>query len=430
MIKKITTASILILLLSVLNISCGANLNELSGKKSSGKVQVEFDLPDAFPGEFTSIEINFDNENSLENSFKINLAELNSKRSFSKDLNPGKKNLKIKGLNSFGDEISSGNIDINVSEEFENFVKIEFPENLNDSGKIFLTFNNFTNWNYINRDHILSPKDFSEPPIFTTQAKVLHENDKYKFWFSNTYQLAHNNFRYAESKNGSEIDSIFKQTILKADSLSDWAEYSITSPVILKDDENYKLYYAGFNNEYDHWHIGMAISDDGINWQQQPRQIISSSDKQYQIIPSDILKVNGKYYLYYTSRGKQLEYYRIWTAVSDDGINWKNLPDKPVFDPTFDWEGKGILYGTVIYDSDGYFKMMYETFSRKEFGFAISKDGLNWEKPYKTPVFFAASWEESIHYPHLRKFGETYKLYYTSNQNGILGISVAETGKL
>ena len=58
------------------------------------------------------------------------------------------------------------------------------------------------------------------------------------------------------------------------------------------------MYYYGYSNQYDQWHIGLATSIDGINWIKYPQPIIyATSGWEYQIGSSSIIKKDGIYYL-------------------------------------------------------------------------------------------------------------------------------------
>ena len=63
------------------------------------------------------------------------------------------------------------------------------------------------------------------------------------------------------------------------------------------------MYYCGYSDEYDNWHVGYATSVDGINWEKYPQPIITGTyGWEHQLIASSIIKLNNQYYLYYTGR--------------------------------------------------------------------------------------------------------------------------------
>ena len=111
--------------------------------------------------------------------------------------------------------------------------------------------------------------------------------------------------------------------------------------IVIKDGNEYKMYYTGFADEYGVWNIGLATSADGINWIRLPNPIINANQEEEKIIIGDIIKNDGTYYLYYTSM--QYPYYDIRVAVSQDGINFTKSGNNPVLKAVEPWEGTGIL---------------------------------------------------------------------------------------
>jgi predicted GH43/DUF377 family glycosyl hydrolase len=150
-------------------------------------------------------------------------------------------------------------------------------------------------------------------------------------------------------------------------------------------------------------------------------------------------------------------YYHIGLAISDDGIHWGKHPE-PVLTPLYDWEKLytipeghpeagtlfgGILEPTVIYDQDeAMFKMWYATLGLEDgktfstwsgrIGYATAKDGIHWERN-KEPVFVvgpADAWDSDwVSHTHVIEdpTGNGYHLFYAgeSGEQEIYGIGHA-----
>ena len=79
-------------------------------------------------------------------------------------------------------------------------------------------------------------------------------------------------------------------------------------------------------------------------------------------------------------------------AISNNGYNFIKYKNNPVIVPEFDFEKKSVMNPHVIYDKyEKIFKMWYaagETYEPDVICYAISKDGINWIKYKKNPIFF------------------------------------------
>ena len=142
-----------------------------------------------------------------------------------------------------------------------------------------------------------------------------------------------------------------------------------------------------------------------------------------QISPQSVLKLNGVYYLYYVGRN-QTGQDRIGLAFSNDGINWMKYSGNPVLVPSQSWEGTGVSWPGVI-NENGIFIMIYMkvSYESNAFGMATSSDGKNWIKSDANPIFKSENTSNGwalydIAYPTFVKAGNEYRIYYSGwNQN-------------
>jgi predicted GH43/DUF377 family glycosyl hydrolase len=88
-------------------------------------------------------------------------------------------------------------------------------------------------------------------------------------------------------------------------------------------------------------------------------------------------------------------------AESKDGIHWQITGDRPVLEPGQAWEQNAIMCPHVLYDEKTKeYKIWYSAGSNHEpdaIGYALSKDGIHWEKYQKNPIFTAEPknlWEQ------------------------------------
>jgi predicted GH43/DUF377 family glycosyl hydrolase len=166
---------------------------------------------------------------------------------------------------------------------------------------------------------------------------------------------------------------------------------------LLKDDGVYKMY----NSWRPKGSLALSVSADGKQWS-LPQIILapnSETDWEKDINRPGIVKKDGVYHLWYT--GQADGHSRIGYATSTDGINFTRQSIEPVLKPELPWEKVAVMCPHVNWDDEeGVFKMWYsggEQYEPNAIGYAISRDGLHWEKYAGNPVFAAdpaREWEQ------------------------------------
>ncbi len=277
------------------------------------------------------------------------------------------------------------------------------------------------NWIDYPANPIISPTVIPNIPLGVIRSKVYLEDGQYKMWFTSTYNSASMNTWYATSQDGLNWQLGSNNPVLTKGNPGTWDDYSAISGPVIKVGNEYKMYYMGFQSEYDYWHIGLATSTDGINWTKNPYPVVHAAPDEVQIMPSEVLLVNDTYYLYYSVRQKP--YYDIRLATSSDGINFTKYYGNPILVAEYNWEGTGVYSPSIIYDNDQY-KMIYANINEPggALGMAYSSDGINWIKDLGNPFFSNAdiqnNWCNRITYPFWRKYNNQYRIYYTGNTFG------------
>lgn len=163
--------------------------------------------------------------------------------------------------------------------------------------------------------------------------------------------------------------------------------------IVLKLPDRYRMYFS--------WRsmlsVALAESKDGIHWSDPV--IVMQADKecgwQDDVNRQIVLFKGGKYHMWFSgqrigSLGQSDGSSYIGYATSEDGYQWKRLSD-PVLVPTQGWELNSIMCTHVIWDEEmGLFRMWYsagEWFEPDAIGYATSKDGIQWNKHERNPIF-------------------------------------------
>ena len=133
--------------------------------------------------------------------------------------------------------------------------------------------------------------------------------------------------------------------------------------------------------------IGLAISDDGVNFSKQEQALFIGRSPEV-LIKDDLI------YLYYVLN-YQGNGYSIFVASSKDGVSFTHATNKPVLLPgsAGEWDDMEVTTPRIFKLDDWYY-MVFAGLNREDekdiptaFGLARSIDLINWEKYPHNPVF-------------------------------------------
>ncbi len=125
--------------------------------------------------------------------------------------------------------------------------------------------------------------------------------------------------------------------------------------------------------------IGHAISDDGIAWQKEGRQLINDklNSNECQALPT-VLNFNNRYQMFFCYRQpfgfrtKKDSAYRIGYAFSDDLINWTRDDTAAGIDVSKDGWDSGMICYPHVFQCDGKIFMLYNGNEFGRFGFGLA----------------------------------------------------------
>jgi predicted GH43/DUF377 family glycosyl hydrolase len=204
---------------------------------------------------------------------------------------------------------------------------------------------------------------------------------------------------------------------------------NLYAPEILIEDGIYKMWY-GAQNENGHDQIHFATSDDGVTWNKHG-VVIPNNDNNHVNDPT-VVKVNGTYYMYYTT-APEAEEDVISLATSNDGINWTIIGD--VLEPTSvgNWDSFKVGRPSVLYE-DNKFKMWFDGMevdptdptkwkdgTGRHVGYATSIDGITWTRYNNNPIFNNGGAID------VEKIDGNYYMVQESGQGTLWGYSDNET---
>ena len=412
-----------LLLLVILNLiliwGC-SNDNTTDSLRLSGEIQFKINMENT-PSDVVLIETILSREGYDNLLGTINLISNSTAKMI--DIPFGEWHLRVDANDSAGVVLYTGEIDVEIVAEFVTQVDLA----LNPTGKgtfsiyIFVTLGTLThsNWSDFINNPVLISSSGQYDQLGVSQPVVLYENTKYKMWYTGDQGAAVHYVLYAESNDGISWERPINEPVLFPGFAGSWDSYSVHPHSIIKEVGEYKLFYSGWADPNEMWHIGIATSSNGVNWEKYPTPILQGTTGwDYQIASASVIKHNETYYLYYTGRNSLR--LQIGLATSSDGIQWTRNEGNPVLTNTDPWEESGVYFPTVVSENDQ-FKMIYMNSLANGLGIATSTDGILWSKNDSNPFFItentANGWASNIiAYPNLVKVNEEWRLYYTGNE--------------
>lgn len=135
-------------------------------------------------------------------------------------------------------------------------------------------------------------------------------------------------------------------------------------PVVIKDNNRYKMWYGAHNSVKSRTQIGYAESQDGVSWQLHQVPVLENGPSgSYDAAIAEtpfVVKVEDRYEIWYSAKRTEFEddssVYQIAHATSLDGIRWTKDPKNPVIQSgdLYGWHGLGVMEPTILKRGDTY----------------------------------------------------------------------------
>ena len=234
------------------------------------------------------------------------------------------------------------------------------------------------------------------------------------------------------------------------------AVWCVLPHIVRIDDDRWHLYYTGNAGRGSGLSafpgMGLATSDDGINWSRRGDQPILARSGEHGdpdsigVAGGSVLRVpqsNGssRWRFYYTgcpTTGKTHalnQQKTICLAVSADGINWMKQGAVMLRDPDRDYEDIGVAGPVVHLEPDGMYRMWYSAIGTRHGFYSIcyaeSDDGIHWRRGAQPGANLQLSpagsgWEKQmVEYPSIIREGDHLRMFYCGNGYGRTGIGTA-----
>ena len=221
-------------------------------------------------------------------------------------------------------------------------------------------------------------------------------------------------------------------------SAGEWNRHVFMPHVIYNPDSmRYEMWF-GATKESRPYSIGFAVSADRINWSVVGSNPVMTADagtwEESNIQSQIVLREDGQYKMWYAGwRGSDPG--GIGYATSPDGIHWTKFNDNPILDiGDSAWDAGGPASLCVLPVPGGGYKMWYAAydagFDSTAIGYATSADGINWQRDtLNNPVLkpgLKGDWDhDEIRLPRVVSMDSSYYMYYTGLGNNSRAIGVA-----
>ena len=416
---------LLVLFFSLLFLSCSSEITNPANNQT-GKLILKIDKQNA-PASVVFVKAYLTRENYEPIFGSLNLLTDSTAELLLNEVDAGIWHLKIDAENDSSLLLYTGETDVEVFAGFTSQVYLTLQPTGAGTGSIYIhvTWGVPVNNNWIDYQYnpLLSSSNQYFDEFGVAQPQVVFSDGVYRMYYLGIAAAASKYVLYAESNDGINWSKPISNPILYPGNYGTWDSWAVHPGAVFRDDDGiYKMYYCGYSDQYLQWHIGLATSFDGINWEKYPQPILyGTSGWEYQIGASSIIKKDGIYYLYYY--GRTLPTYAIAVATSIDGINFTKYSGNPILTTQEPWELNGVLYPSVISQTD-YFNMIYMNSDGTGFGLATSTDGLSWTKANTNPFFTnqntSNNWAAGkIAYPYWLKLSNETRIYYSGLMSGI-----------
>ena len=158
--------------------------------------------------------------------------------------------------------------------------------------------------------------------------------------------------------------------ILVAGSEGAWDGRQVGVPYVTRTEDGYLMYYSGFDEDGT-MRIGLAMSDDGINWQkyddpETTDTLFAESDPILEpgaegewdergVERPRVLQTLDGWVMLYRSPGGSGEPIQMGLATSEDGLSWEKFSDSPAIVPSDFPDGRTTFLFSFLYENDTYY---------------------------------------------------------------------------
>ena len=225
-------------------------------------------------------------------------------------------------------------------------------------------------WTRYQDNPILSPGTGWAVKYIAANGAATVVDDKVYYYYQGNDADNVANIGLATSADGYRFAALEKP-VLPNGPVGSWDESGVADPYVLRKRGLFYMYYIGANR-IGTQRLGLATSSDGVEWKKHPANPIldvgarGAFDEKGLGEPA-VFYYAPYYYMLYTGRAFE-EIRDLGRAVSLDGVNWKKLDYRGIFETSLRsyWDTKVICDPTVLYLGGAEFAVWYGGGNRAE----------------------------------------------------------------
>jgi len=256
---------------------------------------------------------------------------------------------------------------------------------------------------------------------------VISDGVTYKMWYTGRDAGGIWGIGDATSTNGITWTKYAGNPVLTRTAGS-WDANVVVGGDVVFDGATYRMWYIGAESLAGPYAIGYATSTNGITWTKYVNNpVVTGTVGSWDSVLGcpGVISDTGLYKMWYMGADDS-GIYGIGYATSTNGISWTKYAGNPVVvtGTVGSWDESRVLCPDVILDGTTY-RMWYtgqDADGFRRIGYATSPDGISWTKSSSNPVLnrgLSGSWESKVMLPGVLLEGDTYKMWYTGNYEGI-----------
>lgn len=194
---------------------------------------------------------------------------------------------------------------------------------------------------------------------------VVWDDGIFKMWYGGQGYDFRTRIGYAESVDGFLWTESVNNPIIDLGATGEWDDYGVAHSYVLKEEGVYKMWYSGRYAADKRTRMGYATSSNGIDWVKYAENpVIELGDPEtcdsQAVTDPYVSNDNGQYLMWYAAVGYAEQRATIAYAISDDGLFWEKSLDNPVLEPISgsNWENIDVASPTIV-EGDGILEMWY-----------------------------------------------------------------------
>lgn len=214
-----------------------------------------------------------------------------------------------------------------------------------------------------------------------------------------------------------------------------WDGVAVALPSVVATDDGFTMWYAG--SDGGDYVIGAATSPDGVEWTRiGDKPLLTGSGvegdwKRYSVNSPMIVPNGDEWALFYDGRAEESGNINIGLAVGAAPTEVADVSESPVFRWTegeSSWGGQAVAHPSVVINDQGFWELWYSTGLQK-IGYAYSTDGRAWSRYCHNPVFIpdtGSTWENgTVKAAEVIQTADGYAMTYSGGGMGTFQVGWA-----